>query len=260
MGWPTRHCFIAVALLGLAACGKPPTTPAASVLVLASASSADAVQEIATRFANERGIEVRVSAGASNMLARQVEAGIHADVFLSASKEWGDLLDSHGWARASIDLLANRLVLVVPKGNPAQIRAPEDLLNTSVRFVALAGERVPAGVYAEQALRAHGLLDRLVAARRLVRGQDVRSALGYVERGEAQAGVLYATDALASERVEAVFTFPDSDHDPIVYPLLLLRDSPVDGSGEAFYRMLQSDFARQVFERHGFAMAAGRRG
>lgn len=252
--WPTRQTYIAVALVGLWGCGEP---QAPTVLVLASASTADAVEEIAAAYSLKHSVEIRVSAGGSNALARQIEAGIAADVFVSASEEWGAFVEAKGRVRARTDLLSNRLVLIVPKGNPAGVHAPSDLLRPEVRFVALAGEKVPAGVYAGQALAAGGTFDQLVAAKRIVRGQDVRAALGYVERGEAQAGVVYATDARVGAGVESVYTFPESSHPPIVYPALLLRSSPVDGPGERFYEALQGAEARAVFERRGFRFVAG---
>lgn len=250
-----RPLLWATVLFGLWGCGSPPTTTARPVVVLASASAADAVEAIAKEFSQTEGVPVRVSAGASNALARQVEAGIRADVFVSASEEWGAYLESKHRVRRRVDLLSNRLVLIVPSGNPASVHAPQDLLDGSVGFVALAGEGVPAGVYAEQALRAERLLDRLESSKRLVRGQDVRAALAYVERGEAQAGIVYATDAASTPRVEVVWSFPAADHDPIVYPAMLLEGA--SGAGERFFEALRGTGARREFERRGFVVAPG---
>jgi molybdate transport system substrate-binding protein len=140
------------------------------------------------------------------------------------------------------------LVLVVPRGNPAGVHGPGDLARPEVRRVALAGERVPAGKYATQALRAAGVFDRLTIAR----AQHVRAALTWVETGEAQAGVVYATDARASGRAMVVHTFAPETHDPIVYPAVLLS------RGEAarrFYAFLAGDEARAILDRHGFVPA-----
>jgi molybdate transport system substrate-binding protein len=198
---------------------------------------------------------VRVTAAGSNALANQVLAGVPGDIFLSANPAWADTVDQAGLALARRPLLTNRLVLVTPTGNPAQVHSPTDLTEPAVRRVALAGEMVPAGIYARQALSAASVYDGLVASERIARGQDVRMTLTYIETGEADAGVVYATDARASQRVEVVYTFDPATHDPIIYPAVLLKHAADDPGAERFFAFLASPQAMAVFERHGFLPA-----
>ena len=237
--------------------------PPRRVLVLAAASTVDAVEEAAGLFAAREGVEVVVSAGAASGLTGQVLEGAPADVFVSASAEWAGVLRERGRAAEVVDLLGNRLVIVVPPGNPAGVASAEDLLSERVRWVALAGERVPAGVYAREALEHAGVYGALVEGGRIVRGGDVRMALAYVEAGQAQAGVVYATDVRAPSRagVEVAFEVPSDWHGRVVYPVVLVgrgeRRSDISPAARAFFAFLQGDDAARVFEAHGFELLAG---
>ncbi|MGC1274325.1 MAG: molybdate ABC transporter substrate-binding protein [Planctomycetaceae bacterium] len=223
--------------------------------MLVAASAADAVAEIAERFQQEHGTAVRVSRGPSNGLAQQVLQGAPADVFISASTEWATAVSEAGRAVTVRPLLENRLVLVVPVGNPATVNEPADLTDPQVHRVALAGEKVPAGRYADLALSSLGLLDPLLSSGKIARGHDVRVALAFVERGEAEAGVVYATDAANSERVEVVHEFDEELHPLIVYPAVLVEDGPAKDAGRTFFEYLASPGADVVFRRFGFRPA-----
>lgn len=247
---------LATALGALASCSDstPPgaATPehrneAAQPALIASvaASATEAMEDLGEQFHEQTGIEVKSNAGPSNGLATQILEGAPADVFLSASRQWADQLEANNRAVARVDLLTNRLVAVVPAGNPANVHAPEDLKSSSVAKVALAGENVPAGAYADQALARLGLVE----ANKVVRAQDVRGALSYVERGEAEAGVVYATDVRAANGVEAAFTFETSTHDEIVYVLVLVGESE---AARELFDFLQSDQADETFRGLGF--------
>ncbi|MEO1495839.1 MAG: molybdate ABC transporter substrate-binding protein [Planctomycetota bacterium] len=236
-------------------CQAPRATEEATVTILVAASAGPAVKAIAADYQTRRpGLRVRVSTGASNALAQQIVAGAPADLFLSASEAWADTVRTAARAEDAAPLLTNEIVLITPPANPAEVRSPADLLGDATRRVALAGEAVPAGVYAEQALRSPGLYESLVQKNRLVRGSDSRVALSYVERGEADAGVVYATDALASERVAVVHAFDPATHSPVVYPLVLVRRERSTRASRSFFDYLQSDAARRVFQKHGFGV------
>lgn len=244
-------------VLGMAAScdrSEPPGGPpsSGSVLILAASSTHQAVEEAARAFEAETGLEVQVSTGGSNALARQILSGIPAHVFLSANPEWAEHVVAAGHAIESKALLANRLVLVVPAREPPAVEEPSDLLSPDVGFVALAGERVPAGIYGQRALEAAGVYAPLVEAKRVVLGQDVRLTLGYVERGEAGVGVVYATDARASDRVRTVYEFPETATDRIVYPVVLLDHAYRGPDARRFYDFLSSPVATKIFEAHGF--------
>lgn len=222
-----------------------------AVTVLAAASTVDAIAELVDAFQElHPATSVRVSTGPSNWLAQQINAGAPADVFLSANKQWAEEVRSAASTTESTDLLTNRLVLIVPQGNPAEVAEASDLTTNPVTRVALPGERVPAGEHAAQALRSLGLYQPLSEGKKLARGSDVRAALAYVERGEADAGLVYATDARASERVRVVAELDPQLHEPIIYELVLL--SVRDPSTRRFYEFLQTDAALRVLAEHGF--------
>ena len=236
---------------------------APAIVVFAAASLAEPVGEIARAF-TVRGagpgesaatrVPVRTSFAASSVLAKQIEAGAPADVFLPADIEWMDYLEERHLLRAGArqNLLGNQLVLIAPAGSTVEVtlRPHVDLA------AALAGGRlatgdpdsVPVGRYALAALMNLGIWDQM--APRLVRAENVRAALEYVARGEATLGIVYRTDALAEKRVRLVDVFPASSHPPIVYPVALTaRASPEAAAFEAF---LESDAAREIFVRYGF--------
>lgn len=231
----------------------PTSAPATqTVTLLAAASTKEAVEEIARSFEAETKIAVRVSPGGSNQLAAQIIAGAPADVFLSASRQWADAVSAKGLAARTRDLLTNDLVLIVPADNPADIHSPADLASPKLKRLALAGENVPAGTYGGQALKKANLYDALVSGNKIARGQDVRATLAYVERGEAEAGVVYATDATASGRVKVVHTFDRSTYDPIVYTLVQVkRDGDATAAGK-FFDYFSTPAARASFEKRGF--------
>jgi len=243
-----------IVLVALISCSKPEpgpaVSPSATVVVSAAASTKDVLEALAERFAKQAG--VKVNAGPSNGLATQILAGAPADLFLSASPEWADEVQKGGLAVESTKLLTNRLALVVPAGNPAQVRAPQDLTAASVKKIAMAGEDVPAGKYGDQALEKLDLLKTLTDEGKIVRGQDVRTALAYVERGEAEVGVVYSTDAKVAKGVESVYEFDPSMHDEIVYVLVLLKNAENNSAAREFYNFLQSPEANPVYAEAGF--------
>ena len=139
-----------------------------------------------------------------------------------------------------------------------KIKEPKDLLNDNVKKLAVAGPNVPAGMYARQALTKLGLWEELEKSKRIVSGENVRVALTYVERGEAEAGIVYATDAMITKKVEVAYQFDPSDHDPIRYPAVLLKAGGGVASAKDFYQFLASEQAAQVFRRHGFTVLVGK--
>jgi molybdate transport system substrate-binding protein len=252
--WPEAR-LRAVLLPCLAAAGCAGER-ADSVIALVAASAGDAVEEIAAAFRTETGVDVKVSTGASNALAMQILEGAPAHVFLSASPEWSGELRARGLVSEERPLLSNALVIVVPAGNPAGVRTPGDLASAAVRKLALAGEKVPAGKYARQALERLGVSAAVEG--KVVRGQDVRMALAYVERGEAEAGIVYATDARASRAVEAVYTFPAGSHETVIYPLLLLERGAKSPAARRLFERLSSPATADVFRSRGFTAAGGK--
>jgi len=193
-----------------------------------------------------------ISAAGSNALAQQILAGAPGDIYLSADPQWVEEIANAGHAAETVPLLGNDLVLVVPEENRADVREPGDLLSDRVRHVALAGEEVPAGRYAERTLTSLGLFDRLSASGRVVRGQNVRLTLAYVERGEVDAGIVYATDAAVASGVRIVHIFRRDDYPPVIYPLVLTTHGSRNPAAVAVFAFLQSPEARTIFAEHGF--------
>jgi molybdate transport system substrate-binding protein len=261
---PAVLLAIAVILLtrlGLSADAPPPPPPpppapaGQSVTLLVAASTQNAVKEIAAKFTKETGIDVKVSAAGSNTLATQIINGAPADVYLSADQLWADTLQKKGLVATMRPLLSNDLVLIVPNGNPAGVNTPKDLLDAKVTHVAIAGEKVPCGIYAKQALSALDVYDALEKADKIARGADVRGTLTYVERGEADAGIVYSTDAAISKDVTTVYTFDPKTYDKVVYPLVLLKNAPNAAGAKQLYDYLGGDEAHAIFEKYKFRFA-----
>lgn len=226
------------------------------LMVSAATSTKDVVEELTRQFATEQKTTVKVNAGASNTLASQIIAGAPVDLFISANQQWADAVDKKGLALGSRKLLTNKLVLVVPKGNSAKVKEPADLKSDRVKRVALAGEKVPAGIYADQALKHLNLTDDLAREKKIARGQDVRGTLVFVERGEAEAGIVYSTDAAISQKVEVVYEFDPKTHDEIVYVLVLLKGDDSHPQAKKLFDFLQSASAEKIYVKWGFSMLA----
>lgn len=238
------------------------------VTIFAAASTKDAVEDLAGRYMAAGGGPVRTVFAASSTLAKQIAQGAPAELYLSANPSWMDYLAKRAAidAASRVDLLGNRLVLIVPSdGDPAdadlgklsaaKLGAFLDAKLTGGRPLAVADpSHVPAGLYAKAALEAFGLWQGL--AERAARTADVRAALALVDRGEAPVGIVYRTDALISPRVRVVGWFPAGSHPPIVYPLALVA-GPANDEARRFYDHLRSRDAAAVFRSYGFQVPPG---
>lgn len=236
-------------------------TPArADVTVFAAASLADVLGELTAAWSARGGAPVRLSLAASSTLARQIEQGAPADLYLSANLAWMDRLEQAGLLDpASRRVLARgRLVLVAPADSPLRagdVTALLQALPAGARVALGDPAHVPAGIYAGAALETLGLGE--IVARRSAHAADVRSALALVARGEAALGIVYETDAALTDRVRIVGAFPARTHPPIVYPAARLADAREPGAADALLAWLASAEARAVWRRHGFADPSG---
>lgn len=246
-----RTILFAVMLTLMGGCGKK-DRQADEIRILAAASTKDAVQDAAALFKEDEGVKVVVVADSSSTLATQIVNDAPADLFLSANDKWADHVRNEGYAAESRPLLSNMLVLVVPRGNPAGVKKPEDLTAAGVTKIALAGENVPAGMYGRQALKKLEVWNSLEGAKKIIAGKDVRSVLAYVEQGEVEAGIVYDTDARITDKVVVVHTFAPSAHEPIRYPLVLLKAGKEKDVARKFYQFLLSERAAAIFRKHGF--------
>jgi len=236
----------------LAACAGSEDARGVGPTVLAASSLQEALTEVADAWAGQGHPQPRLSFAASSALARQIEGGAPADLFLSADEEWMDRLADEGLLRqgSRADLLTNQLVLIAPADTPAD--GPEAL--GSGRLALADPEAVPAGRYARAALESLGLWHDV--ARRIVPAENVRAALALVERGEVPLGIVYATDAQASDEVRVVYRFSSESHPPIRYPVAVLATSDHTEAAD-FRAYLASAEAQRIFERHGFGAAQG---
>jgi len=226
------------------------------ITVFAAASLTNALQDIDSAYSKETGIAVKESFASSSTLARQIEAGAPAQIFISADTKWMDYLTKKGLIAARQTLVGNELALIVRADSTLAPRAVDrrldwpGLLGPDGRLAVGDPDSVPAGIYAKEALQHLGAWKDLEP--RLARAEDVRGALAFVERGDAPAGIVYVTDARVSPRVKILGVFPPETHSPIVYPEGIVKgaDTP---PVQAYYRFLAGPGARLIFARYGFA-------
>ena len=228
---------------------------AGELRVYAAASLKDALDEQAKQFEATSGNKVVTVYAASNALAKQIEAGAPADVFIAADLDWADYLDSRKLLRAGSrgNLVGNSLVLVAPAASTTALRiAPNFGLAAALGGGKLAmanPDSVPAGKYGKAALEALGVW--AAVERQVVRADNVRAALSFVARGEAPLGIVYGTDATADKAVHIVDVFPDSTHAPIVYLGAIVASSNAPAAALLLV-FLRSDAARAVWKKYGF--------
>ncbi len=223
----------------------------APLRVSAAASLTDVLHEIAAQY----GQPVLFNFGASSMLARQIQEGAPADLFISADELKMDQLGQRGLVvkKSRVDILANTLVIVIPSDSALKIESAKDLADPSIRNVAVAEpQSVPAGIYAKEYLRKIKVWDRITY--KLIPTDNVRSALAAVESGNVEAGIVYKTDALISHAVKIAYEIPRTEGPKIVYPAAVLADSTEKAAAQKFLDYLQSEPARAVFRRFGFLL------
>ena len=222
--------------------------------MFAAASLTNALQDLGDAFTKETSIPVRFSFAASSALARQIENGAPADVFFSADLEWMDYLQSRNLIQRDTrrDIVGNRLVLIAPSDSRIKLKIePHFALAAALGKGRLATgdpDSVPVGRYAREALTTLGVWNDV--AERLVRADSVRSALAFVDRGEAQLGIVYETDALIDKQVRVVDVFPADSHLPIVYPIALTRAAKADAA--RFVEYIRGPAGQLAFKSYGF--------
>ncbi|CUS45381.1 MAG: molybdate ABC transporter substrate-binding protein [Pseudomonadota bacterium] len=242
-------------LLLVLAAGPAWAAPASAPLVLAAASLQESMTAAADAWARKGHPRPVISFAASSALARQVEAGGAADLFVSADEEWMDALAAKGLIVPGTrsDFLGNRLVIVAPVASSVTIplaRGPLARVLGAGPLAMADTESVPAGKYGKAALTRLGVWEAV--SPKVVRAENVRAALALVERGAAPLGIVYATDAKASAKVRIAGVFPTSSHPPITYPIARLKAS-ANPEGEAFRHFLVSHEGKAIFVRYGFS-------
>jgi molybdate transport system substrate-binding protein len=259
----TRRCtlstlalLLAIPLLGL----NSASAQDKSITVFAAASLRNALDDVNKAFTAANGVKIVASYAATSALAKQIEAGAPADVFMSADERWMDYANQHKLIKADtrFDLLANKLVLIAAKdsklGNTTIAKGFDIAKLAGDGRIAVADVKaVPAGRYAKAALESLGAW--AAAEKKLAMAENVRAALAYVGRSEAPVGIVYATDAAVEPKVKVIGTFPDGSHPKIVYPVAAIATtSKPDVAG--YLAFLRSPTAKRVFEGYGFTVLA----
>lgn len=228
---------------------------AGEINLSAAASTKDAMMEIIKGFENvQPGVRIRTNFGASGALAKQAVQGAPTDIFLSANDKWLDYVVKEGKAEGgSRGVFAyNRLVFAGRKG--AAVTSLADLKGLQ-RIALGTPASVPAGQYAEQALRTAGVYEELHKAHKLVMAQDVRQALLYADRGEVDGAFVYRTDAMLAKEAAILFEVPDDLYDRVAYPMVMTTVGAAKAEVRAFYAYLAGPEAREILKKFGFVTA-----
>lgn len=236
----------------------PVQAQSSTLLIAAAASLQDALEAIDPLFESaHRGVTVNYTFAASGPLQQQIEQGAPVDLFISAATRQMDALQANNLILPNTrrNILTNSLVLVVPRRSTLGLTGFRQLTRSEVRRISMGEPRsVPAGQYAEELLRNLGLWEQLRP--KLVFGNSVRNVLGTVESGNADAGIVYATDARVSNQVTQVATAPSNRHSPIVYPMAVVAASRNPQAARTYAQFLRSRQAQAIFRRYGFGIAS----
>ncbi len=254
----TRSFFAVLLGLSFVAGLNAPARAAGNLTVFAAASLTNSLNDVGKLFEKKYGITFTPSYLSSSTLAKQIENGAPAGVFLSADEKWMDYLEKKKLIdpASRFNLLGNTLVLIAPAGsriNKVEITKGFNLAGLLAGGKLSVGDpaHVPAGIYAKQALKA--LHEWKSVKGNLAREENVRLALVLVERGETPLGIVYATDAAISKKVKVVGVFPADSHPPIVYPAALVAGQETPAA-KNFLAFLKTPQARAVFEKYGFSV------
>jgi len=258
---PRRTLLVAsagvTAALLLAGPSEPTEAQGSDVLVFAAASLKNALDAVNAQWAKETGKKAVISYASSPALAKQIEQGAPAQMFISADLDWMDYLATKSLIKPETrsNLLGNRIVLIAPKdkAQPVEIKPGLDLakLLGDGRLAMANVDAVPAGKYGKAALEKLGLWSGVSG--KIAQAENVRAALLLVSRGEAPAGIVYQTDAAADATVKIIGTFPEDTHPPIVYPIALTA-SATHPDAAAFLAYIRSDKAKPLFQAQGFTV------
>lgn len=243
-----------------AACGQTAANTSSEpveLTVSAAASLKDAMEEIKTAYSEEKpDVTLSINFGSSGSLQQQIEQGAEVDVFVSAATKQMDELEGKGLILEETrrDFLENKIVLVVP-ADSSEVADFKDLSADEVEQVGL-GEpgSVPVGQYAEELLTGLGILDSIKS--KVVYGRDVKEVLAWVETGNADAGIVYETDAIVSDKVKIVARAPEGSHQPVYYPAAVIKASRNADAAKEFVDFLYGGAAKTIFEKFGFAFMA----
>jgi molybdate transport system substrate-binding protein len=252
-----RSWLVVAAVVVAAAWNVAAHAQGRDLLVFGAASLKNALDDADAQYQRDAGHKIVVSYGASSALAKQIENGAPADIFISADLDWMDYVAEHKLIKPEtrFNLLGNKLVLIAPADSRINLTiGPNFPLAQALgndRLAMAEPSAVPAGKYGKAALEALGVWSSV--AGKIAPAQDVRATMLLVSRGEAPLGIVYQTDAAADKGVKIVGAFPESTHPPIIYPLAITATS-TNPEAAAYVQFLKSAVAKPAFERQGFAL------
>lgn len=229
-----------------------------AIRIYAAASTTNAVGDICKLYSKQHPVRALTSFASSSTLAKQIENGAPADIYISANTKWMDYLEAKNLINDTtrFDLLSNRIVMIVPKDAPVSDVSIDP--NTDINAMLGDGwlaigdpDHVPAGMYAKSALIFLGLYEKI--EKKLARTKDVRAALALVERCESPLGIVYATDAAITDRVKVIGMFPENSHPPIVYPVAVVSGKTTEPALQ-FMAFLKSPEAAAIYRKYGFSV------
>lgn len=244
--------FLAVVAASPAFSGEPQ-----KMHVFAAASTTNAMTEIGRMYEKKSNTSVLFSFASSSTLAKQINQGAPAQLYVSANPKWMDFLEKNGRIQPGTrqDLLGNRIVIIAPKGAGMHLTIEKGFNLSGIlgegKLAMGDPDHVPAGIYGKQALESLGEWRNV--APKVASAKDVRAALVLVERAEVPLGIVYATDAAISDKVEVVGVFPEKSHPPITYPVALVSGQ-ISESAADFFVFLQGEESREIFKKYGFSM------
>jgi molybdate transport system substrate-binding protein len=249
--------FAALSVIAAIACAPQPATAQDSIIIFAAASLKNALDDTNAAFTRATGVKVVSSYAASSALAKQIESGAPADVFVSADLKWMDYVAEHKLIKPDtrINLLGNKLVLIAPKDSKldkVEIAKGFDIAKIAGdgRIAVADVKAVPAGLYAKAALESLGAW--ATAEPRLAMAENVRATLAFVARGETPIGIVYETDAKVEPNVKIVGVFPESSHPPVIYPVAATA-SGGNPATPRYLGFLRAGGAKAILEKYGFS-------
>ena len=221
--------------------------------IMAAASMTDVMQELGENYTKENEeVTFSFNFGSSGTLQTQIEEGAPADMFISAATKQMDTLKEEGLMEDSsiVNLLENKVVLIKPKDSDLDIQSFEDVAGDKVSMVAIGGEGVPVGQYTQTIYENLGLWDKVQAKANLA--SDVRQVLDWTASKNVDCGIVYQTDAMIEEKVEIICEAPEGSCDKVIYPAGIVKATENKEAVEKFLQFLQSDEAKEIFEKYGF--------
>lgn len=223
--------------------------------IAAAASLTDVMKELADIYTKDHSdVSITFNFGSSGGLQQAIENGGETDLFYSAGKKQMDALDKAGLLAdgTNRDLLINEIVLIVPEKDGKELSDFSDIASEDIKRIAVGGEGVPVGQYTAEILTNLNLLDKVKDKE--VLGTDVRQVLSWVVTGEADCGIVYATDAAITKDVKVICTAPANSHRPVIYPAAALKDSKNLDAAKDFLDFTSSKEAKEIFEKYGFTV------